>query len=368
MKSQESLTYYGLSDMGKQRTNNEDALVLEQLDDRTILAVTIDGVGGYEGGEVAAEIAQTEIPRYLREFRNGERLELLKQAVVCANNAIFSRRQVDAERSSMSCVLTSAIIDTNRKVIDMAHVGDTRLYQYHSNVITKLSHDHSLIGYREEMGDLTEEQAMHHPQRNVISRDVGSAMHEIADRDFIESEEFPLLPNSILLLCSDGLTDLITSQQIADILAINESLDSKAHALINAANEAGGKDNITVVLVEYQSDEKSEKLDNESSLTKINEINKVSAPSSEEQSKQIKTKNEMKRFNIYIVIAIVFSMLISICAALYGYSIHKELLMLENRFDNHLLFSEQENMNENSEIDNDNTEVNTSQEYSEEEN
>ena len=258
MKDEEKLMYYGLSDMGKQRTNNEDAYIAEQLDENTILAVAIDGVGGYEGGEVAAEIAKTEIPKYLHEFQNGERIELLKQAVICANNAIYDRRQFDKARPDMSCVLTSAIVDKDRKVIDMVHVGDTRLYQYRHGELRKLSHDHSLIGYREEVGDLTEEQAMHHPQRNVISRDVGSGKHGVEDRDFLEAEEFPLLPNSTLLLCSDGLTDLITSKQIVEILKQNHPIEEKAQALIAAANEAGGKDNITVVLVEYQAEEEAE--------------------------------------------------------------------------------------------------------------
>lgn len=258
MKNKEKLMCFGLSDMGRQRTNNEDAYVAEQLDENTILAIAIDGVGGYEGGEVAAEIAKTEIPKYLHEFQNGERIELLKQAVISANNAIYDQRQIDVARPNMSCVLTSAIVDKGRKVIDMVHVGDTRLYQYHHGNLRKLSHDHSLIGYREEVGDLSEEEAMHHPQRNVISRDVGSGKHGVEDRDFLEAEEFPLLPNSTLLLCSDGLTDLITSKQIVEILKQNHPIEEKAQALIAAANEAGGKDNITVVLVEYQAEEEAE--------------------------------------------------------------------------------------------------------------
>ena len=252
---EETIVFSGLSDMGRKRTNNEDAFVAEQLNSHTVLAVAIDGVGGYEGGEVAAAIAQEEIPAYLKEFNRGERMELLKQAVVAANNAIFTRRQSDPERSSMSCVLTSALIDTQQKVVDMVHVGDTRLYQFYHGVLTKLSHDHSLVGYREEIGDLTEEEAMHHPQRNIISRDVGSGMHEVGDRDFLEAVEFPLLPNSIFLLCSDGLTDLVTSRQITEVLQQSITLEAKAQALIDAANEAGGKDNITVVLVEYQAEE-----------------------------------------------------------------------------------------------------------------
>ncbi len=258
--SKEKLLFCGQTDMGRQRTNNEDAFVVDQLDENTVLAIVIDGVGGYEGGEVAAAIAQKEIPAYMKKYNRGERLELLKQAVVSANNAIVERRQADAERANMSCVLTSALIDRERKVVDMVHVGDTRMYQFRHGELKKLSHDHSLIGYREEVGDLSEEEAMHHPQRNVISRDVGSELHEVEDRDFLESEEFPLLPNSIFLFCSDGLTDLITSKQMVGILELPDSLETKAQMLIDAANEAGGKDNVTVVLVEYQAEEVAESL------------------------------------------------------------------------------------------------------------
>lgn len=255
MRNRENIKFCGLTDTGKRRTNNEDAFVTERLDDGTVLAIVIDGVGGYEGGEVAAEIAQKEIPSYLKEFNRGERLELLKQAVVCANNAIFDRRQLDTARPNMSCVLTSALIDADRKVIDMVHVGDTRMYQYHNGELFKLSHDHSYVGYCEEIGELTEEQAMHHPRRNEISRSAGEEKHGVSDQSFLEAVEHPLLPDSILLLCSDGLTDLVTSAQIVSILEQDIPLEEKTKQLINAANEAGGKDNITVVLVEYHATE-----------------------------------------------------------------------------------------------------------------
>ncbi|MBQ3751208.1 MAG: serine/threonine-protein phosphatase [Bacteroidales bacterium] len=259
MRNRENIKFCGLTDTGKRRTNNEDAFVAERLDDGTVLAIVIDGVGGYEGGKVAAEIAQKEIPSYMKKFNRGERLELLKQAVVCANNAIFDRRQLDTARPNMSCVLTSALIDADRKVIDMVHVGDTRMYQYHNGVLLKLSHDHSYVGYCEEIGELTEEQAMHHPRRNEISRAVGEERHGVSDQSFLEAVEHPLLPDSILLLCSDGLTDLVTSAQIVSILEQDVSLEEKTKQLINAANEEGGKDNITVVLVEYHATEEDPK-------------------------------------------------------------------------------------------------------------
>ena len=256
MKYKTKVSIFGDTNMGRVRTNNEDAYVAQTLwDENTYLAIAIDGVGGYEGGEIAAAIAKKNIPEYLLESSNGERVELLKQAVTAANNAIFDAREKEPEYGQMSCVLTAAIIDLVQKQISMVHVGDSRLYAFHHGELKKLSHDHSLVGFREENGDLTEEEAMRHPQRNVIGRDVGSQMHKASDEDFIEAEVFPLLPNTTLLFCSDGLTDMITSSTITMILNRQEDLKNKAHVLINAALEAGGKDNVTVVLFEYKSDE-----------------------------------------------------------------------------------------------------------------
>lgn len=326
--SKEKLLFYGQTDMGRQRTNNEDAFVLESLDENTVLAVAIDGVGGYEGGEVAAAIAQKEIPDYMKKYNRGERLELLKQAVVFANNAIVEQRQLDPERANMSCVLTSALIDKERKVVDMVHVGDTRMYQFHHGNLSKLSHDHSLIGYREEIGDLKEEEAMHHPQRNVISRDVGSELHEVEDQDFLEAEEFSLLPNSIFLFCSDGLTDLITSKQIKGVLELPDSLEAKAQMLIDAANEAGGKDNITVVLVEYQADEvavTSRKKD----IKLIVEEKKEDASSPKKEEKNMGNKKTIAILLIGMIVIIGF------CVVLLRNvrSESKRISEIENRMD-----------------------------------
>lgn len=308
MKNNEKIVFFGKTDIGKQRTNNEDAFAVEQLDENTALAVVIDGVGGYEGGEVASEIAQREIPAYLKEFNRGERLELLKQAVVCANNAIYDRRCFDTARPHMSCVLTSALIDTNRKVIDMVHVGDTRLYQFHHEELQKLSHDHSYVGYCEERGELTEEQAMHHPRRNEISRAVGDGQHGVGDLGFLEAEEFPLLPNSSFLLCSDGLTDLVTSHQIVAILEQPISIEEKVQNLIDAANEAGGKDNITVVLVEYQAEEAVNQISENDDL-QIEEKNEAVLPDMSETKKW--------KVNVMVSILIVISLiLLGVCVAL----------------------------------------------------
>lgn len=251
MESISKISFYGESDLGQRRTNNEDAFIAQTIwDDENVLAVAIDGVGGYDGGEIAAAIAKNTIVEYLENFSNGERANLLKQAVIEANNNILKSRSESDEYKNMSCVLTAILVETKRGMIHMAHIGDTRLYQYHQGKITKLSHDHSLIGYREEVGELTEEEAMHHPQRNVIGRDVGSKYMEM-NTDLVEMETFKLKSNSLLLLCSDGLSDMITSAMMTEILSKDISLKDKTKELINKANSEGGNDNITVVLVQY---------------------------------------------------------------------------------------------------------------------
>ena len=314
MKHKTSISIFGKTDMGCVRTNNEDAFVAQKIwDDNTYLAMAIDGVGGYEGGEIAAAIAQKTIPEFLSASSNGERVELLKQAVTAANNAIFDAREADPEHGQMSCVLTAAIIDVEQRQISMAHVGDSRLYGYHHGELKKLSHDHSLIGYREEIGDLTEEEAMHHPQRNVIGRDVGSQKHKANDDDFIEAQVFPLFPNTTLLFCSDGLTDMITSSTITLILSQKGSIEGKASSLIKAALDAGGKDNVTVVLFEYLSDEPD---------IIPEEIVKEETPINAKQEKQINDENKItekpaKRNWLKIVLMVLVGLLIGFSIAYY---------------------------------------------------
>lgn len=250
------VAFYGQTDVGRIRTNNEDAFLICNIwDDNHVLAVVIDGVGGYEGGEVAAAIARESILEFLQDNPAGDRLDLLKKAVIFANNRIFRGRDEKPELSSMSCVLTASLVELESMRINIAHIGDTRLYQFSSGNIEKLTHDHSLVGYREEIGDLTEEEAMTHPQRNIISRDAGSELLDETDTSYVEVTSYPLEPKTQLLLCSDGLCDMITSVRMSQILDSERSVESKVGLLIDAALDAGGRDNVTVVLVDIESDE-----------------------------------------------------------------------------------------------------------------
>ncbi|GAB4012575.1 hypothetical protein GCM10028808_29090 [Spirosoma migulaei] len=243
-----SLLIAGQTDVGQRRKDNQDTFVCSTIwaDSSALLAV-IDGVGGYAGGDRAAAIAKESIEQYMAT-PNGNPLSMLREAVVFANNQINTQRQQELRLAQMCCVLTTAVADSQSGKLYFVHVGDTRLYRYRQGVLEKLTYDHSLVGVREDAQELTEAEAMQHPRRNEILRDVGSTEHRVDDPDFLESGETDFLPGDQLLLCSDGLTDMITQAQIKAILDQKISLDDQITALIRLANEQGGNDNITVVL------------------------------------------------------------------------------------------------------------------------
>lgn len=245
-----SAEVFGNYDTGLVRKNNEDNFVATFVwGGNYILAAAIDGVGGYEGGEVAAEIAKVTIEKFVSESDPGSNpLDVIKDAVVEANNTIMKHKATHPELSQMGCVLTAAIIDLNECLLYMAHVGDSRLYQYSDGKLTKLSHDHSIIGYREEIGDLTEEEAMHHPQRNLIERLLGDTIHCVDDKNFIDAAIVPFNITTQFLFCSDGLSDMLTSKQISSCLNRGYSPQEEVSKLIELACAAGGKDNITAVV------------------------------------------------------------------------------------------------------------------------
>jgi len=249
-------TYYGATDIGKIRKNNEDNFVIKAIwDDRHLLCAVIDGLGGYEGGEVAAEIARETIVDFLENSTQEEQLKLIKEAVLKANNRIVSNKTNVPQYARMGCVMTAALIDLDAQCIYLAHVGDTRLYEYDGS-LRKLTHDHSLVGYREEIGALTELEAMNHPMRNELQRYIGDEMHGIEDENFIEASVYPITSNTQLLFCSDGLCDMVTQAEMSYILAEDVSVEEKCQQLIEKANQNGGKDNVTVIVLAFGGESK----------------------------------------------------------------------------------------------------------------
>ncbi|GAB4025980.1 PP2C family protein-serine/threonine phosphatase [Spirosoma gilvum] len=245
-----SLVFTGGTDIGKRRSDNQDAFICSTIwAETSALLAVIDGVGGYAGGDRAAAIAKESIEQYMAT-PNGNPLSMLREAVVFANNQIYKERQQEPRLGGMCCVLTTAIVDIQAGKLYFVHVGDTRLYRYRQGLLEKLTFDHSLVGIREDANELTEAEAMQHPRRNEILRDVGSVVHRVDDPDFLDSGETDFLSGDQLLLCSDGLTDMINQAQIKAILDQKTSLDEKLSELIRFANQQGGKDNITVVLAQ----------------------------------------------------------------------------------------------------------------------
>jgi PPM family protein phosphatase len=212
------------------------------------LFLVIDGVGGCAAGGKAADIALTTMRSRL-ERGTGSAVDRVREAIAIANNEIHSAAVLRPEWNGMACVLTVVVVDDTRAVV--GHVGDTRLYKLGSERIDKITRDHSPVGEREDSSELSELEAMHHPRRNEVYRDVGSDPHQPDDPDFIDACEIAFEPDAALLLCSDGLTDLVNSSSLHDIVRrFAGRPDLVVKELIDAANAAGGKDNISVVYVE----------------------------------------------------------------------------------------------------------------------
>ncbi|GAB2692780.1 hypothetical protein GCM10027037_15250 [Mucilaginibacter koreensis] len=241
--------FFGLTDTGRVRTNNEDTFITQQVQNgRFILAAVIDGVGGYDGGEIAAEIARTQFIEQLSA--NSANVEqALISAFEQANGQIYQRKQKDAQLKEMACVATAALVDIENNQFYYAHVGDTRLYLLRDQSLIKITQDHSFVGFLEDSGRLTETAAMQHPKRNEINKALGFHATLTTEKNYIETGQSPFLPGDVLLICSDGLTDMVDKQEITNIVSNNGDLANKCRTLIETANRNGGRDNVTVVLV-----------------------------------------------------------------------------------------------------------------------
>ena len=242
--------FYGLTDTGKMRDNNEDNFIAQHIvKGKYIAGCVIDGVGGYEGGEIAAAIARTAILNTIKKTSD-DIINTLKKALSDANEKIFDKKHSSGEHPQMACVVTVTLTDINENKFYYAHVGDTRLYLFRDHSLVKVTHDHSFVGFLEDSGRLSEEAAMKHPKRNEINKALGFHEGKFLEPDYVETGESPFLPGDMLLLCSDGLSDMLDSKTIIDIISSPHSVKEKCKELINAANLAGGKDNITVVVIQ----------------------------------------------------------------------------------------------------------------------
>jgi protein phosphatase len=223
------------TDPGRRRRRNEDSYVCEPP-----LFAIADGMGGAQAGEVASRLAAAVLQEANgAELTEGRIAELIQEA----NRRVFQRSNEDAATSGMGTTMTVALVDDPGESIVVGHVGDSRAYRVRDGELEQLTEDHSLVGELVRSGRLSAEEAEMHPQRSVITRAIGTE----PDVD-VDTFTIPARPGDLFLLCSDGLTDMIPDREILSILDGGDDLEAAARALVDAANTAGGEDNITVVL------------------------------------------------------------------------------------------------------------------------
>jgi PPM family protein phosphatase len=227
--------HFERSDTGRQRRGNEDAYFA-----RSPLFAVADGMGGAQAGEVASRLAVEVLEQGLPEG-SGSIEERLRARVREANARINAVGQADDQRAGMGTTLTVAHVGEDE--LTVAHVGDSRLYRLRDGAFERLTDDHTLVDELVRQGKLTPQEADEHPQRSIITRALGPETGVEAD-----SRTWPARAGDIYLICSDGLTSMVEETRVGELVAGAPSLAAAGRALIEAANEAGGRDNITVVL------------------------------------------------------------------------------------------------------------------------
>ncbi len=236
------LEHYGLTDAGKVRQNNEDSLLVGDGQDTSLFAVA-DGIGGFEAGEVASSIAVEA----LGELAPGDSFEATIRE---ANQRILAAAREDEKLSGMGTTVVAIRFSGSETepVAEVAHVGDSRAYLLRAGELRPLTEDHSLVAELVRSGDLTRAQAAEHPQKNLITRALGA--EEEVD---VDTAVLPVEPGDRILLCSDGLSDMVPEERIREVLSEpSQNPEAPVRRLLSEALEAGGTDNVTIVLVDVK--------------------------------------------------------------------------------------------------------------------
>ncbi len=221
------------SDTGRERRTNEDAFYA-----RAPVFAVADGMGGAQAGEIAASIAADSFEQRPTDAGEGE--QMLRKIAETANKKIWELAHADPDRSGMGTTLTAvAVGDTD---VSVAHVGDSRAYRFRNGELSLLTRDHSLVEELKRQGTISEHEAEHHPQRSIITRALGPEPEVEVD-----TQTYSVQSGDTILLCSDGLTTMVSDDEISETIAACGSLDQVTTSLIAKANENGGRDNITVV-------------------------------------------------------------------------------------------------------------------------
>ncbi len=242
-----TIELFAAVDPGRARSNNEDSVA---LDEAVSLAVLADGMGGYNAGEVASNMAtsfiRTELGRWLREASaQATDAEVRRAMDICvdnANRAIFNAANSNPQYAGMGTTLVVSLFRDNRLLV--GHVGDSRCYRFRGGRLVQITRDHSLLQEQIDAGLITPEQAAFSANKNLVTRAVG-----VEDTVLLETHQHEVMPGDLYLMCSDGLSDMLDDNSIGQLLQGCDSLDETGRTLIDAANDAGGKDNISVILV-----------------------------------------------------------------------------------------------------------------------
>ena len=230
------------TDVGMQRQANEDNFIA-----RSPLFVVADGMGGAQAGEVAS---QTAVEVFKHGLPDGVPEATLQQMIGVANRNIHDQAHADSSLSGMGTTITAAFVNSEREEVVVGHVGDSRAYRLRNGILQRLTRDHSLVEEMRRRGQITEEQAEDHPQRSIITRALGPEPEVEVDIQAVPAE-----PGDIFLLCSDGLTTMLNDERIRELMSGATSLEAAVKTLVDEANRAGGRDNITVSIFQVEDPE-----------------------------------------------------------------------------------------------------------------
>ncbi len=244
------VTSYSLTDIGKQRQLNQDYVFSSEVAIGSLpnLFIVADGMGGHKAGEFASKSAVETIVNEVNRSQDKNTVKVLSGAIQKANEKIRQKASSDENYQGMGTTLVMA--SYNGKELCVANVGDSRLYVI-GEEIRQITTDHSLVEEMIRMGGLEREKARSHPDKNIITRAIGVV--DVVDADFFEIED--IKPGDVLLMCSDGLSNMVEDSEMEAVVKGNGTLQQKATKLVALANQKGGRDNITVILVKLQVNE-----------------------------------------------------------------------------------------------------------------
>ena len=242
---------FALTDVGQRRKINQDCVYasVEPVGNLPNLFIVADGMGGHKAGDFASRFAVNAVRESIGASQETNPIKLIRDAIELANRGILRESDEHEEMRGMgTTIVVTTIID---RYAYTANVGDSRLYLL-GDTLNQITKDHSLVEEMVRLGEITEAEARNHPDKNIITRAVGATSN--VDIDFFD---YKVGPGGIILMCSDGLSNMVEDEDIRRILRRTVSIEEKARVLVETANENGGKDNIAVILVEPDSDEEA---------------------------------------------------------------------------------------------------------------